>query len=237
MGRRGDDARARLVEAAERLFAERGISAVSLRDVSAAAGHRNHSAAQYHYGDRAGLVAAVFDARMRRVNDHRLALLARLDESGSGSDLAMLVGAYVEPLVAVVVETGGWYGRFLARARFDPFASDVLDGQPVIASVRETTSRLNRALTDLPADIRHGRIEKLNTLAIGTVAAWEWARDRDERRPDADVMTDELIVTGTAVLAAPHVPRTNRTAHSERQSGAAIADHRRSPTPTTTGAS
>ena len=53
-------ARQAIVEAAERLFAERGIEAVSLRDVSAAAGQRNHSAAQYHFGDRAQLVVFAY---------------------------------------------------------------------------------------------------------------------------------------------------------------------------------
>ena len=61
---RGDVARGALLDAAERLFAERGIEAVSLRDVCTAAGQRNHSAAQYHFGDRRGVVAAVFERRM-----------------------------------------------------------------------------------------------------------------------------------------------------------------------------
>lgn len=207
MGRRGDEARARLVAEAERLFAERGISAVSLRDVSAAAGQRNHSAAQYHYGDRAGLVAAVFEARMGIVNQRRLDRLAAIDETGRGDDLASLVAAYVDPLVAVVAETGGWYGRFLAQARFDPFAAEVLDGLPVAASVRQTTRRFDQLLTDLPRDVRRGRIEKLTTLVIGTVAAWEWSRDRGQRRVGPGRMADELVTTGTALLAAPRLGR------------------------------
>jgi AcrR family transcriptional regulator len=205
VARRGDDARARLVEEAERLFAERGISAVSLRDVSAAAGQRNHSAAQYHYGDRAGLVAAVFETRMRVINERRRVHLARLDEAGLGDDVPGLVAALVEPLVAIVTETGGWYGRFLARVRFDPFASEVVEGLPVADVVRETNGRLHHALADLAPDVRHGRIEKLNTLLIGTVAAWEWARDRGQRRLDAQLMGDELIATGVAVLTAPQL--------------------------------
>jgi AcrR family transcriptional regulator len=205
MVRRGDDARARLVEEAERLFAERGISAVSLRDVSAAAGQRNHSAAQYHYGSRAGLVAAVFEARMRLVNERRLLRLATIDSDGRGDEIHALVAALVEPLVAVIAETGGWYGRFLARVRFDPFASEVVEGLPVADAVRETNRRLHLALAGLPAPVRHGRIEKLNTLLIGTVAAWEWARDQGRPRLDAQLTGDELVATGVAVLTAPQL--------------------------------
>ena len=74
---RGVATREALVETAERLFAEQGIETVSLRDVSKAAGQRNHSAAQYHFGDRAGLVAAVYEHRMRHVNERRHAMLDR----------------------------------------------------------------------------------------------------------------------------------------------------------------
>ena len=208
MGRKAEDTRARLVEAAERLFAERGIEAVSLRDVSAAAGQRNHSATQYHFVDRAGLVAAVFDARMRLINDRRLSLLAELDRQGRGHDLILLVTAFVQPLVDIVTETGGWYARFLVRARWDPFATDVLRDLPVVSSARETTRRLHEALGDLPAPLRHSRIEKLNTLVIGTVAAWEWSNDRDGEPLAARLMGDDLITTSLAVLTAPAPPAT-----------------------------
>ena len=57
------DARLRMLVAAERLFAERGIGAVSLREIGAAAGQRNNSAAQYHFGTRQNLVAAILDLR------------------------------------------------------------------------------------------------------------------------------------------------------------------------------
>jgi AcrR family transcriptional regulator len=51
--------RERLIRAAESLFAERGLDAVSLREILAAAEVGNSSAVQYHFGDRSGLVRAV----------------------------------------------------------------------------------------------------------------------------------------------------------------------------------
>src|SRR5262245_50949587 len=117
MGDRGDRARLALIEHAERLFAEHGIEAVSLRDVSKAAGQRNHSAAQYHFGDRAGLLAAVYQARMSVINAHRAQLVEELRRDGREHDIDALVAAFVVPLVALVGETHGWYGRFLARTR------------------------------------------------------------------------------------------------------------------------
>ncbi|NDZ80673.1 helix-turn-helix transcriptional regulator [Streptomyces sp. SID10853] len=51
------------IDAAERLFAERGIDAVSLRTVGAEAGQRNTSAAQDHFGSRQALLDAITAAR------------------------------------------------------------------------------------------------------------------------------------------------------------------------------
>ncbi|MDQ4115373.1 MAG: TetR family transcriptional regulator, partial [Actinomycetota bacterium] len=70
------DTRTKIVLAAERLFAERGMAAVPLRDIVAAAGQRNASAIQYHFGPRPDLVTAVFQYRMGQVNERRLELLA-----------------------------------------------------------------------------------------------------------------------------------------------------------------
>ena len=55
------DGRTRLLDSAERLFAERGVDGPSLRDINTAAGQRNASGVQYHFGGRAGLLA---DARV-----------------------------------------------------------------------------------------------------------------------------------------------------------------------------
>src|SRR6187431_614433 len=96
--------RVRLIETAEELFAERGLQAVSLRDVSAAAGQRNHSAAQYHFGDRHGLVVAVYETRMRVVDDRRRELLDAVAASDQPDDLAALVEATVLPLLELVAE-------------------------------------------------------------------------------------------------------------------------------------
>ncbi|MCB0965301.1 MAG: TetR family transcriptional regulator [Ilumatobacter sp.] len=131
MSRRGDLARIALIEAAEQLFAERGIESVSLRDISAAAGQRNHSAAQYHFVDRAGLVAAVYEHRMRLVDERRRDLIDAIERDvPEGDRLEWLVEATIRPLVEVVDETDGWYARFLVRTRWDAFARQVLADLP-----------------------------------------------------------------------------------------------------------
>ena len=58
-----------LIETAERLFAERGVNAVSLREIGAEAGQRNTGAVRYHFGTKEALVNAVFEHRMTPINE------------------------------------------------------------------------------------------------------------------------------------------------------------------------
>lgn len=204
---RGDRARAALVTNAERLFAEHGIEAVSLRDVAAAAGQRNHSAAQYHFGDREGLVSAVYEHRMRAVEQRRRVHLKGIADD----DVRGFVAAIVVPLVDVVAESHGWYARFLARTRWEPAAWNVLFNVPTGGSFTTAIRKLNRALGDLPKPVRDSRLDQLMTLVIGTVAGWEGAADRNAPRLSATALEDELISTGVAVLTAPIIQRSGAT--------------------------
>lgn len=190
--------------AAERLFAEHGIAGVSLRDVSAAAGHRNHSAAQYHFGDRRGLVAAVYLSHMERVNARRSALLAELVEVGTTDDVRSLVHAVILPVVEEIATSEGWYARFLVRTRWDPVAVDVIAGLESTTGLLEIVRHLVAALQQLPAPIRQSRLDQLFNLVVTTLASWEWAHDRGERRLPVDALVADLTATGTAVLLAPH---------------------------------
>ncbi len=216
MARSGDNARQLLVEQAERLFAERGIEAVSLRDVSAAAKQRNHSAAQYHFGDRQGLIAAVYHARMGEVDRRRQRRLGQLNEAGMGNDLRSLVEAAVAPLIEVVAETDGWYARFLARTRWDTMAWTVLADVPELNSYRAVVRRIVLQLDDMPAEIRRSRADQLLTLVVGTVAGWEWARHRGDPRLSQAALTTDLVTTAVALMCAPF----DSTPHSTELTGA-----------------
>ena len=75
-GRRDQvDTRERLIRAAEKLFAERGVSGVSLREINREAGAKNAVAVQYHFGDRDGLLRAVLAKHWPDVEARRHALL------------------------------------------------------------------------------------------------------------------------------------------------------------------
>ena len=99
--------REELILAAERLFSESGIDAVSLRQINAAAGQRNSSAAHYHFGSKDALIAATFDYRMERINGRRLRKLDEISKAGKTDDVRTLVGAIIFPIVEEIEESEG----------------------------------------------------------------------------------------------------------------------------------
>ena len=67
-----------LIQAAEELFAEKGLENVSIRAIILAAGQKNESVLQYHFGSKAGLVEAIHRYRSGQIDEQRFLLQAEL---------------------------------------------------------------------------------------------------------------------------------------------------------------
>ncbi|MBX3207041.1 MAG: helix-turn-helix transcriptional regulator [Labilithrix sp.] len=115
------DTRASLIRAAEKLFAARGVDAVSLREVSAAAGQANNSAVAYHFGSREGLVDAILERHSTPIQARYAAQSELLERQGSSS-LRTLVEVLVLPIVAKLDDPdGGWeYLSLAAQLSVNP---------------------------------------------------------------------------------------------------------------------
>src|ERR1044072_6932471 len=76
--------RNRIREVAIRLFAERGLHAVSVRDITREA-RANVGAISYYFGSKEGLICEIFEMLLGPVQRQRIALLDQLEaESGDG---------------------------------------------------------------------------------------------------------------------------------------------------------
>ena len=132
-----------MIAAAERIAVERGLGAMSVREVQAASGQRNKSAAQYHFGSREGLIEAVVADRMAPVNERRLAMLAALDARPGEPSLRELTAALVEPLAETTIgTTGSRWARFLTQGMADPALSAIVRRNVEGRSYREVRRRL-----------------------------------------------------------------------------------------------
>jgi AcrR family transcriptional regulator len=113
-----DDTPTRLVAAAERLFAEGGEEATSLRAVTRAA-MSSAAAVHYHFGGRDGLLRAVLDRHLGGRQERRFKLLDRAVEQHGVAPVPVLLTAVVRPdleLIAKLRKHRVQVARFLGRA-------------------------------------------------------------------------------------------------------------------------
>ena len=139
-----------MIEVAERLFAERGIDAVSSAEIIEAAGQRNKNAVNYHFGSRDGLVTAIAEYRSASLSTRRSELLDELRTQGRERDALAVCATLVMPLAELLDDPGNNFLGFLARYHLDRSRRRLVRSVDprLIESYREA-ARLLREITDL----------------------------------------------------------------------------------------
>jgi AcrR family transcriptional regulator len=94
---RGQETRRLLMHAAEKLIAEKGIEQVSIREILNEAGQNNTSALQYHFGNLAGLIAAIHLERSEETRAKRAELMDALLSTTPEPDLRQLCALMIRP--------------------------------------------------------------------------------------------------------------------------------------------
>ncbi len=181
--RRSQATRDRILDAAERLFAQRGFHGVSVRDITGAA-EVDVALANYHFGSKLGVLEAVFTRRAEDLNNERLELLDDLlaARGRRPPDLEAIIDAFTHPLLDRSARGGpGWksyfalvaevnnspeFGGLLMTRHFDPVVQRFI--QAIRLALPDADERdiywayhfLSGALTLTFAET--GRIDKLS---------------------------------------------------------------------------
>ena len=100
--------RENLLDVAARLYSERGVFQVSLSEIVRAAGQRNASAIQYHFGDRDALLVALLEPNVRFIGERRREFLDRA-RAAPDDDRRVVVEALVRPVTELAER--GWRER------------------------------------------------------------------------------------------------------------------------------
>lgn len=116
-----DSTRARIVAAAERLFAERGFAGTTMRDLTTLAG-TNLAAVNYHFGSKEGLLEAVFRTYLEPLMAERLKLLDAAEGQSLGQPLPLrtIIELYVGPAVRTLSRDRAGIPSLMSRLHQEP---------------------------------------------------------------------------------------------------------------------
>jgi AcrR family transcriptional regulator len=170
---RGANTRERILEAAQTLFAERGIDAVSLREINAAAG-ANSAAAHYHFGSKEAVLEDLFVQRARVIANRRLELLGNVKRNRKGQPvLEEVLRAFLQPALEVAGAPGGEaFIRLRARLAFEPTAArQAILGKAFDASSRQFVEALQQALPALAPELLYWRFHFILGAMVYTMAS------------------------------------------------------------------
>ncbi len=190
-----------LLREAQRLFARQGVYRVTVREIVAAAGQRNVSALNYHFGSREG----VLDAILTRYGDPTDVVRGELHTAaGDDGPSRDLIAALVVPYAAHL-ETGDGrdYLRIVSQLapRFDLWREANPGTGPCL---REILGLLELRPEHVAPAVRRERVVEL--IMLMTTATAERARMIESRRaPELDHATFVANLTDVlvGVLEAP----------------------------------
>ena len=158
-----DIAKLRLIHAAIRLIAIKGIEGMSLRMVNREAGTKNNSALHYHFGDKQGLITATIHYIQDWFDSAREAPLAALEAKAKSQAISAkeIVDVIINPYVALLKQETWGQDALCALARFEFDGNEEIH-QVLNQSAGKTARRLRqlfiKARPDLPRKVVNQRL-------------------------------------------------------------------------------
>ena len=209
------DTRARILDAAERLFMAHGYDGTSMRQITGEAGV-NLAAVNYHFGSKEALIQEVFRRRLNWLNEERMRALDELEATADGQALkpSQIVDAFFSTMIRMAEdeERGGViFLRLLGRTLTEP--SDFIraflahEYKTVVERYKEA---LFRSLPDVPkAEIVwrfHFMLGATSYAIAGTDAlrlVTDWGIEAEDSEDRLDRLLPRLISFLIGGLRAP----------------------------------
>lgn len=200
----GHETREVILDAAERLFAEHGVTSVSNRQVSEAAGQANHFAVGYHFGTKNDLILAIVRRHAPFVERRREELVEKTKGSSNLRDwLTCLVNPTVDHLASL--GNPSWFARFTAQVLTDPLLRKlVIDEMIATPAMQAIIVELERLWPNLPNEVREERGDMSRLLIVHMCAERERALQagaatpRNSWKAASDGLVDALLALWTA---------------------------------------
>ena len=199
----GQKARKRLIDAAEKLFAENGFERTSIRQIITQA-KCNVAAVNYHFGGKYNLYLEVFRWRLLLLRDIRVDSINELMAGGKDVTLEKLLrtfaGAFLEPLVAK--SDGRRLTKLVLREMTDPHLPPDMFFEEMVVPVLSTF--LNALLEVCPTLNRNQAVHSIRSV-IGQlvhIVAFQEILDRAQVAEMPKIEMAEVIEHVVAFSAA-----------------------------------
>jgi AcrR family transcriptional regulator len=181
-----DSTRDRLKNVARRLFCERGVEDVSIRDILTAAGQRNIGAIGYYFQSKDALVRELLLDGAKIIDQRRTTALDLLERGGSPITLHDIIALIVRSAIDLEGSSGGeTWARFfcmLQRDNVDVFMESMSNHQDV--GFRRCVGHLRQLLPELP---REDLNERIIFMMIAIVASLSFREAALEQRETANL--------------------------------------------------
>jgi AcrR family transcriptional regulator len=207
-----DGTAARILDAAERLFAERGIEATSVRTITQAAG-ANIAAVHYHFGSKQDLVRALLERRVAEMHEARLPWL---DASETRAEVTTrdVADAWVRPLAQLAVDPDrSAYLGFLVVLNSGGAEVRSLSAEVFRPQYERFSTLLARALPDVDEPVRWFRFSMAADATIRVLADLDRAVAPWGDAPVETAALVEDLVDAVAGLLAGSPTATTSTVH------------------------
>jgi AcrR family transcriptional regulator len=200
MPRNADATRAQLIRSAERLLADRGVDAVSLREINREAGQRNATALQYHFQDRPGLIRAILRKHEAPIEERRMKLLEEIESAGRRSLQGFAVALVLPEAEKLSDRDGGRaYLRIVAQLvnSYKP-AVDPLEEVYASESLKRWRGLVEPQMSPVAVYPLHSRFTALRIMFVELARRAEMSRRKDDR-----LFASHLVDMIAAILGAP----------------------------------
>jgi AcrR family transcriptional regulator len=209
----GEHTSDQILDVAEHLFAEQGVDGTSLRQIMKVA-EVSISLINYHFGDKEGLLRAIFERKIIPSNKDRLGLLEEYERRGTPLTLGEILRAYIVPTLKWKDGKPDNFMRLLSRIGSDDSEmARCLTGEYLDALHHRFMKAFAKVLPDVSEEGLYWRIHILLCVIIQTTVNPDRIRYIsggmcDPRDPEATFQS--LLPMLSAAMLAPD-PSTSKT--------------------------
>jgi AcrR family transcriptional regulator len=215
---RGNTTRDQIKLSARRLFAQRGIDGVTVRDIVAASAQKNSGSLHYYFRTKDALVKELIVDTAKTIDDRRNATLDQMEALGGPQSLRQVLEVLVLPSLNLGSDDGeeDTYLRFISLLALQNRAllNEVLDGG-LNTGYQRCLTHIRRLLPDVQPLLLEQRLVFMSIALRAILAAREASLDqRDMPHPfwGSHDLLDNLIASVQGMLEPASARNTTTVA-------------------------